>query len=616
MQNYKLLCINLLRRSDRKEQMKKMFELENITNYYFYEAIDGQNVDKNHPDLKLFRHDNTSILRRGLLGCSLSHYNIWKMLISDTEHDYYVILEDDIKLKKDFGLSLEKIFTHVQNQMHFILIGMTVEKNNFLGTRNIYQDDTSFTIHLLERHLYAGGAFGYIITKEGATKLVEYIHKNGIKMAIDYLIFRSGINLFETHPHLVFTDAVQHSDYYVDSDIQRDYNKISLPMLENYYYYDDYIFFPNKDSPYNDIMELYSDIPSLKQIADSMENCVAFNTYGWLKHQINNDNEFINLRNKFYLSDGIYVKKSYLDKININKKIENIQKIIKNRPLKIFVNKNAMTYSKIFVDMILKNFNEYNLSTINGVDTKYDIIIDHITDTNSNSYCNDLSLSILISGEPWNSKYHYDISIDTKYKSNAKMTIYYPFIFLSLHEHHKSINPKDYIKEKTKFCAYMYQMELPHRICYFNLFSKYKMVDALGKCCNNVDIINTRYQYDANETYNDIAVEYYSNFKFVLAIENTMIDGYTTEKLMNPLIANSVPIYWGDSQIFKYINKKRVVYIPDFASNDDLLDHIKFLDENDSAYKAILDENIYVDPNFSIENLENELAKTIKKSLN
>ena len=114
------------------------------------------------------------------------------------------------------------------------------------------------------------------------------------------------------------------------------------------------------------------------------------------------------------------------------KKIEKIQKIIKERPINIFIGKNANLFSREIVNIILYNFKQFQIIE----DTKNsDIIINHITDSNHEIY--DSTLNILISGEPVNLILKYDISVDTKYNSNAFKVIYYPFIFSSLSEHRK-----------------------------------------------------------------------------------------------------------------------------------------------------------------------------------
>nr|AEX62439.1 putative fucosyl transferase [Moumouvirus Monve] len=600
MDKFKIVCINLERRKDRKDLITNKLINQNINNFEFFEAIDGSKIDPDDERLNLFKHSVSGLLRRGVTGCALSHYTIWKKLINDPDYNTYLVIEDDINFGNDFKSALEKILDKSPGH-GIVLLGMTLELEKRAGTKHLYQYDTSYSVHNLNRNLYCGGAFGYIITKSAAEYLVGYISCNGIRIVIDYLMFRSGVPMYESHPHLVFTDAVQHSIHYVDSDIQHDYERIKYNKLLNNYQYDDYVFLSNRDSVYGDIREVCADIPTLKRAADMTPECVAFNTYGWLKNTLTDFDKFIVLHDKYYTHDGIYIKKSYF---SLENKLKNLR--LFERPIRIFLNNNTINYSEHLVNIILKNIPNYDIVKDNN---DADIIIDNIND--GKLFYDITKLNIIISGEPFNRKQKYDIAIDTKKNSNAEYTIYHPFLFSSLHEHKKSINYLDYVKPKTKFCAYMYHMSYPHRINYFNTISSYKHVDALGKCCNNVEIKNTRYVLNNKETYNDIAVEYFTQYKFVLAIENNMIPGYNTEKLINPMIANSIPIYWGDSEIFKYINKRRLVYIPDFATNEDLINHIKYIDEHDDVYENIIKESIFTDPNFTLDVIEQHLSKEI-----
>ena len=115
---------------------------------------------------------------------------------------------------------------------------------------------------------------------------------------------------------MVFADAVGFAPYCVDSDIQYGNEMIKFHPQCNNYVFDDYIYYPNLDSYGGDITEAYADIPVLKKMADETKNCIAFNTYGWLKHKIVDIAQLKPLTNKYYISDGIYIKKSYLDTMN------------------------------------------------------------------------------------------------------------------------------------------------------------------------------------------------------------------------------------------------------------------------------------------------------------
>lgn len=310
MANYKIVCINLDRRQDRREYMTKLFESQDITNYEFFSAVDGTDMIATEQSQPIYLFKHYTRLKQGTVGCALSHYNIWRQLMTDWENSYYVIIEDDITLGINFRENLSKIISKITPEKSIILLGMTVPLISYQQSRSVYAHDTSYTLHRLNTDLYCGGAFGYIINKYAATKLLSYIQSEGIKMAIDWLMFRCGPPIYETHPHLVFTDAVQESLHHVDSDIQHNDTLFTFTKIVNNYVFDDYVFFPNKDSMAGDIREIYADIPFIKKMADSTSNCVAFNTYGWLKREITSFDKFINIDNKYHTVDGIYIKKS------------------------------------------------------------------------------------------------------------------------------------------------------------------------------------------------------------------------------------------------------------------------------------------------------------------
>jgi len=273
--------------------------------------------------------------------------------------------------------------------------------------------------------------------------------------------------------------------------------------------------------------------------------------------------------------------------------------------IKIFIDVNSNSYTPHLVKYIIDSIPTNNYITKNK--NEANIIVFHIT--NPDEFVKN-KINIVISGESYQLNNKVDLCIGPILKQNCKYNIYYPQFYSSLFEHKKSLNKNDYIAEKTKFCAFMYNAEHEHREHYFDLLSKYKRVDGLGKSRKNTDIPISRHIYNENETYNDIAVDTYKNYKFVLAIENGDIDGYNTEKIINPMIANSIPIYWGNKKIFNIINKKRVIYIPDY-SEQELLDVIKRIDNDDVEYNKIINEKWYVDETKMPENVEKELQKEI-----
>jgi GR25 family glycosyltransferase involved in LPS biosynthesis len=294
---------------------------------------------------------------------------------------------------------------------------------------------------------------------------------------------------------------------------------------------------------------------------------------------------------------------NYLSKINkIKFLVKNNHKII------FFIYEKAMKYySKIF-NIIISLFKNYEIKTI--IDETIDVFIYCFEDEVN---INNNSLNIFINGEKENKYEDSDIGIVcTKKNYIHKYNIYFPQLFSSLYE--RKNNYKVLLNNhKTKFCAYMYSYNLEYRVNLYKYISTYKKVDSLGKSCNEEGYNDDRHVYNDDETYNDIAVQKYSTYKFVLALENGIQEGYVTEKLINPIIAGSIPIYAGPNDIFNIINKERLIYIYDFTDYYDLLEYIKEVDNNDGLYNSIIEKKIFVNE-INFDNFEEKLIIDLKKA--
>jgi hypothetical protein len=280
-------------------------------------------------------------------------------------------------------------------------------------------------------------------------------------------------------------------------------------------------------------------------------------------------------------------------------------KNINNESIKIFFSTNVKLWYNGLVKTFLSLFNNYEIYT--EQEDNVDIVF-----YEGGIKLNNKSIFICISGEKQNITTKCDIGIITNINFIHPYNVYFPQLFQSLWE--RKMNYKDIIiNKKDKFCAYMYSYDLKYRIELYNFVSQYKKVDALGRSCSKKRT-QERNVYNENETYNDLAVIKYSYYKFVLALENEIVPGYFTEKLINPILANSIPIYAGPKEAFNYINKKRVIYIYDFENYEKMLDYVKKVDNDDELYNSIKNEKIFVGDidwnNFEIY-IKNELRKIL-----
>ena len=112
----------------------------------------------------------------------------------------------------------------------------------------------------------------------------------------------------------------------------------------------------------------------------------------------------------------------------------------------------------------------------------------------------------------------------------------------------------------------------PARFEFFRKLSKYKPVASGGGMLNNV----------GGRVPDKLA--FVAKYKFNIAFENSCVPGYTTEKVMEPLVAHSVPIYYGNPRIAEDFNPACMVLV---RSRDDMeraIEEIVALDRDDEAY--------------------------------
>lgn len=117
------------------------------------------------------------------------------------------------------------------------------------------------------------------------------------------------------------------------------------------------------------------------------------------------------------------------------------------------------------------------------------------------------------------------------------------------------------------------------RMDFLNLLNSYRKVASGGRYANNVG------------GPVDDKLEFISNYKFNLAFENSLVYGYTTEKIIDPLGTKTIPIYWGNPDVELEINPKSFINIHKFENVEKALEYIRYVDGNRSEYLEILSAN-------------------------
>jgi hypothetical protein len=212
-----------------------------------------------------------------------------------------------------------------------------------------------------------------------------------------------------------------------------------------------------------------------------------------------------------------------------------------------------------------------------------DILIFSCFGNNHYNYSN--CKKVFYTGENRRPNYNIcDYSISFDYLSDSR-NLRFPLSAINLYENgikddfSKNIDFEKIKSEKSKFCNFIFSNPNAQlRNVLFQELSKYKKVDSGGRVLNNIGYLV------------DDKLKFQSQYKFTIAFENSEQIGYTTEKLVHPKLVDSIPIYWGNPDVYKDWNTKSFINAYDFKNLNELIEFIKIIDNDDNLYYEMLSE--------------------------
>jgi len=192
---------------------------------------------------------------------------------------------------------------------------------------------------------------------------------------------------------------------------------------------------------------------------------------------------------------------------------------------------------------------------------------------------------------------NYDLVLTSV--NNVKNIVDLPLAIMYIHCNNflpRLLTRRRILSPATSFCTFIVsnpKCEIRNRI--FERLNSYKMVHSMGRYANNIGH-NLHYPYWSEQYFNIIGTH-----KFMICCENTKMTTYSTEKIVNPYIAQTIPIYWGTHNIKKIFNPDSMLFLEDETEEafNRLIEKIIELDNDDEKYLEFINR-----PTFNPGNLE------------
>jgi glycosyl transferase, family 25 len=204
-----VFVISLKSSSERRESTLGQLEREGVR-FSFVEAVDGRTLSeegiRNNPDFGIFKSGLYSrYLRKEEIGCTLSHLNILKQIISENIK-MACILEDDNDYSAGF-MELLGVIERTALNGDLIYLGHRSEcsTSQAIGRKTKRLEHLNYYIGEPLEMPY--GSHGYIVTNKAAGILI----KNAYPVSVPYDVYlgnsaESGIRLLLLQPPFVFSN--------------------------------------------------------------------------------------------------------------------------------------------------------------------------------------------------------------------------------------------------------------------------------------------------------------------------------------------------------------------------------------------------------------------------
>lgn len=200
------------------------------------------------------------------------------------------------------------------------------------------------------------------------------------------------------------------------------------------------------------------------------------------------------------------------------------------------------------------------------------------------------ALRVWVTGEPYEPRHMiYDLHFGFLPESlMGKRWIRYPYWSTQIDwwDPASPLSPERLLGERRfspreKFCNFIYTNRTSFRTEFYDQLNRRRPVDSLGRVLNNIGGPCA----DKIETI--------GNYQFTIAFENSLSPGYVTEKLIDPIAAGSIPIYWGASEAKTDLNPEAFIFARDFDSFEALADRVIDLSGSNEAMERIVTAPVF-----------------------
>lgn len=169
---------------------------------------------------------------------------------------------------------------------------------------------------------------------------------------------------------------------------------------------------------------------------------------------------------------------------------------------------------------------------------------------------------------------------------------------------------KKNLKINNKFCSFVATNPSGRRLDFVPKLQARKYVDCGGTLLNNT---RRKIKGRGDQKWK---IKYISKFRFNIAFENEIGEGYVTEKILHPMSVNSIPIYWGSDLVNQDFNPKSFINASNYENDEALIEKILDLEKDKEKYMELLRQPWFKNNDFPDYVRPNSVLKFLNQVLN
>ena len=157
------------------------------------------------------------------------------------------------------------------------------------------------------------------------------------------------------------------------------------------------------------------------------------------------------------------------------------------------------------------------------------------------------------------------------------------------------------LKEKEYFASFIesHDSECNERSTFFNKLNARKRVESAGSYLNNMED-----NYKVN-WLDGSKIAFQKKCKFSICIEPLKHDGWIAERIVDGFFADTIPIYYGSSNVTDIFNPNAFINLNDYPDFDTAIEKILEIDNSDELYLEMLRQPIFNNPKYPEELMAN-----------